>query len=61
MKVFGLIALGLFIAGCVQADDGQRFTSVKVANPNYNAYRFIDTELNTACYVTVQAISCVKL
>jgi hypothetical protein len=61
MKVFGLIILGLFIAGCVQADSGHKFKSEKVAYANYSVYRFVDTEFNTVCYASAQSVSCVKL
>lgn len=61
MKTFGLIVLGLLITGCVEADAPLKFTSEKVANPAYSVYRFVDTELNVACYATYQTLSCVKL
>ncbi|MCY1447191.1 hypothetical protein D9M71_637970 [compost metagenome] len=61
MKVVGLIALGLCIAGCVQADEPYKFKSEKVAYLNYSVYRTVDTELNVACYASYSSISCVKL
>jgi hypothetical protein len=61
MKTFGLIALGLLIAGCVQADSQERFKSEEVSHPNFTVYRFIDTETNIVCYTHSKSIACIKL
>lgn len=61
MKYLGLVAVGLVIAGCVEADTPDKFKSERVAYAQFKIYRTIDTENNVACYTTYDTISCVKL
>jgi len=61
MKYLTLILVGLFIAGCVEADTPGKFKTEDIGYAYWNIRRTVDTDYNVACYTHREMISCVKL
>jgi len=61
MKYITLIFVGLFIAGCVEANSPLKYNSENIAEPNWTITRTVDEQYKVVCYTHSKNISCVKL
>jgi len=61
MKYLAMVAVGLVIAGCVEADSPVKFKTEDIGYPFYSLKRTVDEDYKVVCYTHTNMVSCVKL